>query len=122
MSSALRALGAARAGALHLFLHGGDQAGAAPGQRQHQGERRRQALLRKQRAAAPSAQHHLMHLQLQMYGYDISWAAFNIVEVMASTKYTEKRIGYWAASQSFHVSPPLLTEHHRRLLTAAGAH
>ncbi|PIO55109.1 hypothetical protein TELCIR_23508, partial [Teladorsagia circumcincta] len=30
---------------------------------------------------------------LQMLGYDISWAAFNVIEVMASTKYTEKRIG-----------------------------
>ncbi|CAI4227320.1 unnamed protein product [Auanema sp. JU1783] len=39
---------------------------------------------------------------LQMLGYDISWASFNIIEVMASTKYTEKRIGYLAAAQSFH--------------------
>ncbi|VDN27204.1 unnamed protein product [Gongylonema pulchrum] len=28
-----------------------------------------------------------------MMGYDISWAAFNIIEVMASPKFTEKRIG-----------------------------
>ena len=39
---------------------------------------------------------------LQMCGYDISWAAFNIIEVMSSTKFTEKRIGYLAASQCFH--------------------
>ncbi|KAK0394864.1 hypothetical protein QR680_000975 [Steinernema hermaphroditum] len=39
---------------------------------------------------------------LQMMGYDISWASFNIIEVMASTKYCEKRIGYLAAAQSFH--------------------
>ena len=39
---------------------------------------------------------------LQMLGYDISWAGFNIIEVMSSTKFTEKRIGYLAASQSFH--------------------
>uniref|UniRef100_A0A914VDM2 AP-3 complex subunit delta n=1 Tax=Plectus sambesii TaxID=2011161 RepID=A0A914VDM2_9BILA len=39
---------------------------------------------------------------LQMMGYDISWASFNIIEVMASTKYTEKRIGYLTASQCFH--------------------
>ena len=38
---------------------------------------------------------------LQMLGYDISWASFNIIEVMVSTKYTEKRIGYLAAAQSF---------------------
>ena len=58
-----------------------------------------------------------------MLGYDISWAAFNIIEVMSSTKFTfkvsfiffhcfmnqiliitliKKRIGYLAASQSFH--------------------
>ncbi|VDM38019.1 unnamed protein product [Toxocara canis] len=44
----------------------------------------------------------IRNLQLQMMGYDISWASFNIIEVMASTKYTEKRIGYLAASQCFH--------------------
>ncbi|GIX91870.1 AP-3 complex subunit delta, partial [Caerostris darwini] len=27
---------------------------------------------------------------LQMLGYDISWAAFNIIEVMSSTKFTFK--------------------------------
>ncbi|EHH59040.1 hypothetical protein EGM_09040, partial [Macaca fascicularis] len=39
---------------------------------------------------------------LQMLGYDISWAAFNIIEVMSASKFTFKRIGYLAASQSFH--------------------
>ncbi|XP_071119601.1 AP-3 complex subunit delta-1-like isoform X1 [Haliotis cracherodii] len=39
---------------------------------------------------------------LQMLGYDISWAAFNIIEVMSSTKFTIKRIGYLSASQCFH--------------------
>lgn len=39
---------------------------------------------------------------LQMLGYDISWAAFNVIEVMSSTKFTHKRIGYLAAAQSFH--------------------
>lgn len=38
---------------------------------------------------------------LQMLGYDISWAAFNIIEVMSSDRFTHKRIGYLAASQSF---------------------
>lgn len=37
-----------------------------------------------------------------MIGYDISWAGFNIIEVMSSNKFTFKRIGYLAASQSFH--------------------
>ena len=36
-----------------------------------------------------------------MLGYDISWAGFNIVEVMSSSKFTYKRIGYLAASQCF---------------------
>ena len=29
-------------------------------------------------------------LQLQMLGYDISWAAFNVIEVMSCTKFTVK--------------------------------
>ena len=31
-----------------------------------------------------------VYVQLQMLGYDISWAAFNIIEVMSSTKFTYK--------------------------------
>ncbi|XP_012280988.1 AP-3 complex subunit delta-1 [Orussus abietinus] len=45
---------------------------------------------------------------LQMLGYDISWAGFNIIEVMSSAKFTYKRIGYLAASQSFHSNTELL--------------
>lgn len=37
-----------------------------------------------------------------MLGYDISWAGFNIIEVMSSTKFTCKRVGYLAACQCFH--------------------
>lgn len=37
-----------------------------------------------------------------MLGYDISWAGFNIIEVMSSPKFTHKRIGYLAAAQCFH--------------------
>lgn len=40
--------------------------------------------------------------QLQMLGYDMSWAGFNIIEVMSSSKFTYKRIGYLASSQCFH--------------------
>ena len=29
-------------------------------------------------------------IQLQMLGYDISWSAFNIIEVMSSNKFTFK--------------------------------
>ena len=39
---------------------------------------------------------------IQMIGYDVSWAAFNVIEVMSSQKFTHKRIAYMAASQSFH--------------------
>ncbi|XP_077295138.1 AP-3 complex subunit delta-like isoform X2 [Arctopsyche grandis] len=45
---------------------------------------------------------------LQMLGYDISWAVFNIIEVMSSNKFTYKRVGYLAASQSFHADSELL--------------
>ncbi|XP_015121672.1 AP-3 complex subunit delta-1 isoform X2 [Diachasma alloeum] len=45
---------------------------------------------------------------LQMLGYDISWAGFNIIEVMSSGKFTYKRIGYLAGSQSFHMDTELL--------------
>ncbi|CAG9107814.1 unnamed protein product [Plutella xylostella] len=45
---------------------------------------------------------------LQMLGYDISWSIFNIIEVMSSNKFTYKRIGYLAASQSFHADSELL--------------
>ncbi|XP_070562551.1 AP-3 complex subunit delta-1-like isoform X2 [Ptychodera flava] len=45
---------------------------------------------------------------LQMLGYDISWAAFNVIEVMSSPKFTHKRIGYLAASQSFHEETDVL--------------
>ena len=33
--------------------------------------------------------------------YDVSWAAFNVVEVMSQTKFAGKRVGYTAAAQSF---------------------
>ena len=29
-------------------------------------------------------------VQLQMLGYDVSWAAFNVIEVMSSPKFTHK--------------------------------
>ena len=36
-----------------------------------------------------------------MLGYDVTWAAFNIIEVMSQPLFTSKRIGYLAASQVF---------------------
>ncbi|EON69188.1 hypothetical protein W97_08546 [Coniosporium apollinis CBS 100218] len=38
---------------------------------------------------------------LEMFGHDMSWASFNVLEVMSSQKYPQKRVGYLAAVQSF---------------------
>ncbi|KAK6381035.1 AP-3 complex subunit delta [Exophiala oligosperma] len=40
-------------------------------------------------------------IYLEMFGYDMTWAAFNVLEVMASPKLMQKRVGYLAAVQSF---------------------
>lgn len=40
-------------------------------------------------------------IYLEMFGYDMSWASFHVLEVMSSTKYLQKRSGYLAAVQSF---------------------
>lgn len=45
---------------------------------------------------------------LEMYGFDMSWAAFHVLEVMASPKFNQKRIGYLAALQSFRADSDLL--------------
>ncbi|KAF2112369.1 armadillo-type protein [Lophiotrema nucula] len=38
---------------------------------------------------------------LEMFGHDMSWASFNVLEVMSSPKYRHKRTGYLAAVQSY---------------------
>ena len=38
---------------------------------------------------------------LEMFGHDMSWASFNVLEVMSSPRYLHKRVGYLAAAQSF---------------------
>ncbi|MCJ1284904.1 AP-3 complex subunit delta [Xylographa opegraphella] len=38
---------------------------------------------------------------LEMFGHDMSWASFNVLEVMSSPKYLQKRVGYLGAVQSF---------------------
>jgi AP-3 complex subunit delta-1 len=43
-----------------------------------------------------------------MIGYDISWAAFSIIEVMSFTRFAHKQIGYLAANQSFNESTDLI--------------
>ncbi|KAJ1961413.1 AP-3 complex subunit delta [Dipsacomyces acuminosporus] len=45
---------------------------------------------------------------LHMFGYDMNWANFNVVEVMASSRFSEKRAGYLAATQSFHQETDVL--------------
>ncbi|KAK4690522.1 AP-3 complex subunit delta, partial [Lecanoromycetidae sp. Uapishka_2] len=36
-----------------------------------------------------------------MFGHDMSWASFHVLEVMSCQKYQQKRVGYLAAVQSF---------------------
>jgi len=36
-----------------------------------------------------------------MFGHDMSWASFYVLEVMSSPKYLQKRVGYLGAVQSF---------------------
>ena len=38
---------------------------------------------------------------MEMFGYDMSWASFHVLEVMSSQRYPQKRVGYLAAVQSF---------------------
>lgn len=45
---------------------------------------------------------------LEMYGFDMSWCNFQILEVMSSSKFQQKRIGYLAAMQSFKSEQDLL--------------
>ncbi|KAJ1772498.1 AP-3 complex subunit delta [Coemansia sp. RSA 1813] len=45
---------------------------------------------------------------LHMFGYDMNWANFNVVEVMAAQRFGEKRSGYLAAAQSFHQETDVL--------------
>ncbi|KAJ8107119.1 hypothetical protein OPT61_g9085 [Boeremia exigua] len=40
-------------------------------------------------------------IYLEMFGHDMSWASFNVLEVMSSPKFRHKRTGYLAAVQSF---------------------
>lgn len=47
-------------------------------------------------------------MQLDMLGYDLAWANFHIIEVMSSSKYHLKTVGYLAASQSFNQHTDIL--------------
>lgn len=43
-----------------------------------------------------------------MLGYDMSWASFNVVEVMSSARFHLKSVGYLAAVQSFNQDTDVL--------------
>lgn len=43
-----------------------------------------------------------------MLGYDMSWAAFNVVEVISNSRFTNKRVGYLAACISFDESTDVI--------------
>ncbi|CCD25489.1 Apl5p NDAI_0F01700 [Naumovozyma dairenensis CBS 421] len=45
---------------------------------------------------------------LEMYGFDMSWCNFHVLEVMSSNKLQQKRVGYLAASQSFYKDKDIL--------------
>lgn len=47
-------------------------------------------------------------IYLEMFGHDMSWASFHVLEVMSSTKFLQKRIGYLAAIQSFTLDTDVL--------------
>ena len=47
-----------------------------------------------------------------MIGYNVSWAAFSIVEVMSQTRFAHKRVGYLAANQVLTVAKSDFAKHH----------
>ena len=47
-------------------------------------------------------------IYLEMFGHDMSWASFNVLEVMSSSKHMQKRVGYLAAVQSFRTDTEVL--------------
>lgn len=47
-------------------------------------------------------------IYLEMFGYDMSWASFHVLEVMSSPKYIQKRVGYLGAVQSFRTDTEVL--------------
>ncbi|KKY17400.1 putative ap-3 complex subunit delta [Phaeomoniella chlamydospora] len=47
-------------------------------------------------------------IYLEMFGHDMTWAAFNVLEVMSSAKILQKRVGYLAAVQIFRPDTDIL--------------
>ncbi|XP_015954365.1 AP-3 complex subunit delta [Arachis duranensis] len=54
-----------------------------------------------------TALHKLCYLSA-IHGLDISWAAFHAVELMSSSRFSHKSVGYHAAALSFHDATPVL--------------
>ena len=66
----------------------------------------------------------LMYLHMHG-GHDVSWAAFHVVDVMASARYRGKRVGFLAASQTFHDRTDVLlltTNLFRRTFASSSPH
>lgn len=40
-------------------------------------------------------------IYLEMFGHEMSWASFHVLEVMSSNKHLQKRVGYLGAAQTF---------------------
>ncbi|KAK4986046.1 AP-3 complex subunit delta [Elasticomyces elasticus] len=57
---------------------------------------------------------------LEMFGHDMSWASFNVLEVMSSPKYAQKRVGYLGAVQSFRPDTEVLVLAENLLKKAGG--
>lgn len=47
-------------------------------------------------------------IYLEMFGHDMTWVSFHVLEVMSSKKYHHKRVGYLGAVQSFHSDTDVL--------------
>ncbi|KAJ5919016.1 hypothetical protein N7466_009959 [Penicillium verhagenii] len=86
-----------------------ERCGDPPGLRSHKGgeDEYVQACLRECKAEIKlqdidkKATALLKLIYLEMFGYDMSWASFHVLEVMSSPKYLQKRVGYLGAVQSF---------------------
>lgn len=63
--------------------------------------RRRGCIFTDGRNADLKATALLKLVYLEMFGHDMSWASFHVLEVMSSPKYLQKRVGYLGAVQSF---------------------
>ena len=59
---------------------------------------------------------------LEMFGHDMSWAAFNVLEVMSSSKYPQRRVGYLGAVQSFRPDTEVLMLATNLLKKVRGCH